>query len=599
MVVIFRSGDDGESGWADPSIHHYVKRPVTPSVNLNGISITSNGLLLNFNSTTYDDVTHNVTSVPPGATGFVKGKGNQMNVTGLSPGISYSLNIVTSSNRSFKIGDKEYKNNSSAISSNVTYVTPPVAATGISASITGTTTATVSYSTTNGSATTHTLTTTPATSSYTGTSPINITGLANGTSYTFTVTESTTSGTMAATSSSFVTKPATPTISSVSITSANNATVNFTSTNGAATTYSITSTPASQTLSASGTSGTVYFTSLTGGTSYTFTITATTTSGTATVTTTSSYLTYPTAVTSISASNLGQTTATVSFSTTNPAGTTYSVTTSPSTTTTNGTSPINISGLTAGTSYTFTVAATNTSGTTSATSGSYTTTAGASTNPIYYSFNSNTVNGTSLGNMNSGSVVYEGATLANTSLISSSYKFGDRSFYTVYNSSTNRSPCITNVKFKVSNTNGFSISLWLNTTGMFRQTPFFFTNSAGDQIGMADNGGGILLGIYIYNRATSTMCYAPTGVRNTGGWAHFVLAISSTGTYYTYYNNTLKSTQTGQVVPSSADYSGNIGDGVNFPGYVPGYSGYIDEFRIFNYCLTSQQVSNLYTNNTV
>jgi hypothetical protein len=128
---------------------------------------------------------------------------------------------------------------------------------------------------------------------------------------------------------------------------------------------------------------------------------------------------------------------------------------------------------------------------------------------------------------------------------------------------------------------------------------FQFLNSAGDQITMIDNEP--KYNIYIYKKSTGVLNSCTFGgITNTNGWAHFVFTATSTGTYTGYLNKTAVYTQTAQLLPTNNTlYTGNIGDGVNQPSYVPGYTGYIDEFRVFNTCLTAQQVTNLYNSNTI
>jgi hypothetical protein len=202
-------------------------------------------------------------------------------------------------------------------------------------------------------------------------SPIIVTGLTNGTSYTFTVIATNSIGNSAPSDpSSAVTPisvPGSPT--SVSAVAGNTqATVSFTAPindgGSAITGYTVTSSPGGFT--ASGSSSPIIVTGLTNGISYTFTVVATNSAGNSAPSASSSpvvYVIIPGAPTSVAASP-GDTDAIISFTApVNDGGspiTVYTVTSSPGGfTATGSSSPILVSGLTNGTSYTFTVIATN------------------------------------------------------------------------------------------------------------------------------------------------------------------------------------------------------------------------------------------------
>jgi hypothetical protein len=201
-------------------------------------------------------------------------------------------------------------------------------------------------------------------------SPITITGLDNGTLYTFTVVATNEVGNSDPSSTSnavsYSSVPDSPT--SVTATEGNSqATISFTAPddNGSAiVSYTVRSSPGN--ITATGSSSPITVTGLTNGISYTFTVVATNGVGNSTPSSASNavlFVSVPQPPTSVSAS-FGETQSNISFTPpTNDGGsaiTSYTVTSSPEgITATGSSSPITITGLTLGTSYTFTVVATN------------------------------------------------------------------------------------------------------------------------------------------------------------------------------------------------------------------------------------------------
>jgi hypothetical protein len=250
--------------------------------------------------------------------------------------------------------------------------------------VTGDSQAVVSFSppTTGAPITSYTVTSSPGGIVATGTSsPITVTGLTNGTPYTFTVTATNAVGAgTASTPSSPVTPtsgilPDAPTSVSASAGVNGQATVTFTapasSGSSPITSYKVTSSPGGVT--ATGSSSPILVTGLTNGTSYTFSVAATSAVGTGPASTATNAVTpaavnVPGAPTAVSALETTPTSASISFTPPTSNGgsaiTSYIVTTSPGGATVAGaSSPISVTGLTTGSTYTFTVAAVNIAGT--------------------------------------------------------------------------------------------------------------------------------------------------------------------------------------------------------------------------------------------
>jgi hypothetical protein len=327
--------------------------------------------------------------------------------------------------------------------------------------------ATVAYTAapTGGTATTFTATSTPGSFTGTGTSPITVTGLQSATSYTFTVTptNSTATGPASAASSSITatTVPATmsaPTPTNVGTSRAFNngaASVAFTApaTGGSAiSSYTVTSSPGGFT--ASGASSPLTVTGLASATAYTYTITATNANGTSTASSASASVTSTTvpAAPTIGTATDGGTGTTVSVpftagATGGSAITTYTATSSPgSITGTRASSPITVSGLTAGTAYTFTVTATNANGVSAASSASNSVTPSIPgwmsliyTSSFFPNFNSNKISADSSGNS------YRGGTVNGVGFLVKRASSGSISFQRQYTSSNGGSISTSNL----------------------------------------------------------------------------------------------------------------------------------------------------------
>jgi hypothetical protein len=329
---------------------------------------------------------YTVTSSPGGITKSVAANVTSTDVTGLTNGTAYTFTVVATNSAG--------NSAASAPSNSVTPVSIPDAPTNVTATR-GNTKATVSWTapaSNGGSALTgYTVTSSPGgiTKTVAGNvTSTDVTGLTNGTAYTFTVVATNAQGDSAPSAASNSVTPATvpgaPTGVDASPSDAS-AFVTWVapSSNGgdAITGYTVTSSPEGHTANVDGNTLQASVPGLTNGTAYTFTVTATNTVGTGPASAASPSVTpaqIPGAPTNVQAT-AGNASAHVTWTAPTTGGpvTGYTVTSSPGgiTKSVNGsTLAADVTGLTNGTSYTFTVVATNQSGSSnpSAASGSVT-----------------------------------------------------------------------------------------------------------------------------------------------------------------------------------------------------------------------------------
>ena len=315
---------------------------------------------------------YTVTSTPPAA-GPTTATASPITVTGLANGTAYTFTVHATN----PIGNSI----ESAATSSVTPATVPDVPTAVTA-VSGNGSATVSFAPSandQGSPiSSYTATSTVGGFSQTSLvgSPITVTGLANGTAYTFTVHATNGLGNSAESAASAPVIPAGPPDAPTTVVAAfgnSQASVSFAAPanneGSPITGYTVTSTPPG-TGPTTGTTSPIIVSGLTNGTAYTFTVHATNAlgnsmeSGASVPVTPASVPSAPTEV----VATAGNASASVAFTVPSSSGgsqiTGYTVTSSPlgGLSVASTVSPINVTGLTNGQPYTFTVHATNAAG---------------------------------------------------------------------------------------------------------------------------------------------------------------------------------------------------------------------------------------------
>lgn len=311
---------------------------------------------------------YTVTASPGGIT--ASGSTSPITVTGLTNGTAYSFTAVANNSNGHSVASSE--------SNQIIPATTPGTPQNISA-LAGNGEASVSFDSpaNNGGleVSSYTVTTNPGGITVTGTSsPITVTGLSNGTSYSFSVVATNALGNSQASSSSNVVTPkrVSDPPTNVSVLSGNEqATITFDTPadNGGSSITGYTATASPGGITASNTASPITMTGLTNGIMYTFFVVATNPVGNSLPSTESNSVTpatIPDAPTNLYA-KAGDGEATVTFDVpANNGGvpiTNYTVTASPGGITSSGSSnSIIVTGLTNGTTYTFSIVATNLAG---------------------------------------------------------------------------------------------------------------------------------------------------------------------------------------------------------------------------------------------
>lgn len=249
---------------------------------------------------------------------------------------------------------------------------------------------------------------------------------------------------------------------------------------------------------------------------------------------------------------------------------------------------------------------------------------------FYYTFDTSTINSSytlsstftsgmgvnpTLANIASGTAVYDGnlsftgggPNAISTYISTTTLKNGTASLYCSGNFSFNFSK---NKSAYSIGTNGITFSWWMNTAMTTFSSPCVWTIGGGNsqnqngtgqygiwcQLNSATN-----LTFYTYNNSSnaSVTLSATCSTITNGTWQYFCFTLNSSGTANVYQNNGIIVTNGTFYYPfttSNINQWDTIAAGVNNGNFLSGnfYTGYIDNFRVYQRVITSSEASILY-----
>jgi len=212
----------------------------------------------------------------------------------------------------------------------------------------------------------------------------------------------------------------------------------------------------------------------------------------------------------------------------------------------------------------------------------------------YYSFDTSTVNGTSVQNLASN--IYD-ATLTANGLIDNTNQHNGTGCLALTQGDSSK---YLNLPQMTTGANGLSISLWFKIPPNFTQGNLWLldltSTPQSDNIIIQvrkDNN----LEVDVFNNGNqyyNVFRNSPIVYDNT--WKHLVWTISPSGTWSVYINNTkLTSSAGSSTYPTPMTRTRCRVGRAEWGSYIDGFVGYIDDYRIYNKELTANEVAALYS----
>jgi len=201
----------------------------------------------------------------------------------------------------------------------------------------------------------------------------------------------------------------------------------------------------------------------------------------------------------------------------------------------------------------------------------------------YYTFNNGTINNQYIANYGNYNVVYDALLIKNINIDTSGMKI--ESGCLTLNYSNQEYLILPN---NLTDNNGLTFSFWFKGNNTQSGSKIFELSN-----GINDN---IYFGIYnnyiycgVYNEISQDYFNFYTVDLNNNQWYHLVWILQTDNVWLIYVNNILVNTNTSALYPNAKLRK------TNFIGKY--FNGSIDDFRIYNRCLSNDDISNIYNNN--
>ncbi|MDP3026076.1 MAG: LamG-like jellyroll fold domain-containing protein, partial [Nanoarchaeota archaeon] len=153
-----------------------------------------------------------------------------------------------------------------------------------------------------------------------------------------------------------------------------------------------------------------------------------------------------------------------------------------------------------------------------------------------------------------------------------------------------------NSSFAPGDTNGITVTFWMNGRAFDNSDGLFTTSSASPLIFVGSSGATATVRMFADNSTNSWVCdtYASSSLGNRINTWVFVTALLNTTGCYIYYNATLIASDTTISTPWQGPSNIYIGSDRSLDGR--SFNGSIDEMMYFNTSLTAAQISAIYNN---